>query len=230
MIISDFMKSLGQLGDAMFRGVLLRSLGLTVLLLIGMIYGAGWVLGWIFPDSLVLPWIGEVTFLDELGSSLGVGMGLVLSVFLMTPVAALFIGLFLEEIAAAVEARHYPHLPSVSKLPVLDVVLDALRFFGVLVVANLFALILYVVLPLFAPLIFWGLNGWLLGREYFQLVALRRLGLKEANGLRRKRFFAIWIGGVLMAIPLTVPVLNLMVPILGVATFTHQFHRFSATA
>ena len=28
-----------------------------------------------------------------------------------------------------------------------------------------------------------------------------------------------------MAVPLTIPLINLLVPILGVAVFTHQFHR-----
>ena len=38
----------------------------------------------------------------------------------------------------------------------------------------------------------------------------------------------IWIAGVLMALPLTVPILNLFVPILGAATFTHLYHRLAA--
>ncbi len=106
-------------------------------------------------------------------------------------------------------------------------VTDTLSFFGVLVAADLAALVLYFVFPPFAPFIFWGMNGFLLGREYFQLVAMRRLGRTGALKLRRRHGLQIWIAGLLMALPLTVPVLNLIVPILGVATFTHLYHRLA---
>ncbi len=227
MIFNDFKKALGQIDDAKFRGVLLRSLGLTLLLLAGFVYGVSWFLAWLLPDSLTLPWIGEITFLDDLGSGVGIGAGMILSVFLMIPVASVFIGFFLDSVAAAVEAKHYPALPMVPAQSIWDTVLDSLRFLGVIVLANLLALILYLIFAPLAPVIFWTVNGFLLGREYFQLVALRRLPLKEANALRRRHFLAIWGAGILMAIPLTVPLLSLIVPILGVATFTHQFHRLA---
>ena len=81
-----------------------------------------------------------------------------------------------------------------------------------------------------APLIFWGLNGFLLGREYFTLAAIRRVGRKEAKVLRTRYLGTIWLAGFLMAIPLSIPILNLIIPILGAATFTHLFHRLSPQA
>mgnify|MGYP007061007021 CR=1 FL=1 len=74
------------------------------------------------------------------------------------------------------------------------------------------------------------LNGFLLGREYFMLVAMRRLGRPGAVQLRRRHPVAIWVAGTLMAAPLSVPVVNLLVPVLGAATFTHLFHRLNARA
>ncbi|MEO1001193.1 MAG: EI24 domain-containing protein, partial [Pseudomonadota bacterium] len=76
-------------------------------------------------------------------------------------------------------------------------------------------------------LVFYGVNGYLLGREYFQLVAMRRLGPEGARRLRKRKFWQIWLGGTAMALPLTIPILNLVIPLLGVATFTHQFHRLN---
>ncbi len=93
------------------------------------------------------------------------------------------------------------------------------------IAVNLLALAIYLAVPPLAPFVFWIVNGFLLGREYFQLVALRRVDRKEAVALRRRHFWTIWLTGTAMAIPLTVPVVNLMVPIVGVAVFTHQFHR-----
>jgi len=230
MIFSDFSKSLGQIADAKFRSVLLRAVGLTFLLLVVFVAGSGWFLGWIIPDQVDLPLIGRVAWLDTLGSGLGVGAGILLSIFLMIPVASMFVGFFLDEIASAVEARHYPDLPEVRRAGVIDMLVDSLRFFGLFAVVNLIALVVYIVFAPVAPLIFWAVNGFLLGREYFQLVALRRLDLKDANALRRRHFFSIWGAGVLMAVPLSVPILSLVVPILGVATFTHQYHRLTVRA
>jgi len=226
MILNDFLKALAQVDDRKFRGVLLRALGLTVLLLAGFVYGASILMGWMLPDQIGLPWIGSFQVPNALGSGLGIGAGLILSVFLMVPVASVFVGVFLDQITDAVEAKHYASLPAAKTGSIWDMVLDSLRFFGLLVVVNLLALIVYLVFAPLAPVLFWAINGLLLGREYFQMVALRRLDLEQANTLRRKHILAIWIAGILMAVPLTVPVLNLIVPILGVATFTHQFHRF----
>ena len=227
MIFGDFLKALGQIDDRAFRGVMLRSLGLTILLLAGFVWGTSLLLGWLLPDTISLPWFGEVTFIETLASGLGVGAALILSVFLMVPVASLFIGVFLEEIAAAVETKHYPALPSVGGAPFLAGLSEAVRFLGLLVAVNLLALVLYLIFAPLAPLIFWLVNGLLLGREYFQLVALRRLKPDQAKSLRRRHVLQIWLAGTLMAVPLTVPVLNLVVPILGVATFTHLFHRLN---
>jgi uncharacterized protein involved in cysteine biosynthesis len=76
-------------------------------------------------------------------------------------------------------------------------------------------------------MIFWLVNGYLLGREYFQLVAARRLGRKGATVLRRRHRGRIWMIGTAMAVPLSLPLVNLVVPIIGVAVFTHQFHRLA---
>jgi len=148
-----------------------------------------------------------------------------LSAFLMFPVASLVIGFFVEDIADAVEAKHYPNLPPAESLPFTEIMIDATKFLGIMVLANLLALIIYFASTLLAPVIFWIVNGFLLGREYFQLVAARRIGMAAANKLRKKHFMEIWIAGIFMAIPLSIPVVNLVVPLLGVAVFTHQFHR-----
>lgn len=224
-LLGDFQKSVAQASDGRFWGVLGKALALTVALLVGVSIAFAWFLGLLLPDTVTLPWLGEVTFLDNLATLAAIPLLLIGSVFLMIPVAAAFVGIFLDEISGAVEARHYPHVPPVKPLPISEAILDALRFAGVFVLVNGVALIIYFVFAPLAPVIFWIVNGYLLGREYFLQVALRRLPRKEAYALRTRHRFRIWMAGILMAIPLTVPILNLIVPILGVATFTHQFHR-----
>ncbi|MEM1273403.1 MAG: EI24 domain-containing protein [Pseudomonadota bacterium] len=228
MILDDFFKAVRQLTDPAFLRVLALGLGLTLALFLAFYLGFVTVMGWILPDSLNLPWIGEITWIDTALSWASIPLMLVLSAFLMIPVASAFTGLFLDRIAAAVEARHYAHLPPGRDLGVIAGLGDGLKFLGVLIVANIAALVLYLLFSPAAPLIFWGLNGFLLGREYAQMVALRYHDAAGARAFRRRHSGTIFAAGVLMTIPLTIPVLNLLVPILGAATFTHLYHRISA--
>ena len=116
-------------------------------------------------------------------------------------------------------------LPPADRVPFGDALVDTIGFLGVIIVANLMALLIYAFFAPFALFIFWGMNGFLLGREYFTLAAMRRVGREGAKALRRKHFLTIWVAGVLMAMPLSVPLVNLLIPIIGAATFTHIFHR-----
>ncbi|SIO55743.1 Uncharacterized protein involved in cysteine biosynthesis [Rhodovulum sp. ES.010] len=227
MILTAFLKTLGQIGDRAFRRVLLLGVGLSILLL-ALLYAAIFVLiGWLLPETFTLPWIGEVNWVDELISGTSLILMLVLSVFLMVPVASAFIGLFLDDVAEAVERKHYPDLPKVAPIPVLDQVRDALGFFAVVVGVNLVALVLYFFVGPFAPLLFWAVNGFLLGREFFQMAAMRRLGRKGAVALRKRHGLTVFVAGLLMAVPLSVPLVNLMIPILGAAVFTHLVNRLA---
>lgn len=228
MIFSDFGKALSQIGDPSFRGVVFKGVGLTLVLFIAIYMGVIWFLGWVLPDPVVLPLVGEVAWLDEVVAGASLIVMIIASVFLMIPVASAFASFFLDDVADAVEARHYPHLTKAPHIGFAEGLRDGLRFMGLLIVANLFALILYVIFPFAAPLIFVAMNGFLLGREYFQLIALRRLGRDGAKRARSKHAVKIWAAGMLMAAPLTIPILNLIIPVLGAATFTHLFHRVVA--
>ena len=228
MIFTDFFKALGQLPDGRFQRVLWLGLGLTIALLI-LIYAVllGLINGFM-ADSVTLPIIGEVTWLGEFLSWGSFALVFFSSFFLMVPVASAITSLFLEDVAAAVEEKHYAHLPAVSNSTFSEGLKDTVNFMGILVAANLLAIFIYVLIPPAAIFIFYALNGFLLGREYFQVSAMRRLGRAGAKDLWRKNIPAVWAAGCLMAVPLSVPLVNLVIPILGAATFTHLFHRLAA--
>lgn len=230
MIFDDFFKAVGQLGDGRFQKVLWLGLGLTVGLLFVVYAGFLWLMNALLPDTVSLPWIGDVTWIDNALTWASIPLMILLSVFLMVPVASAFTSIFLDEVAEAVEERHYPALSPAPSVPLAEALKDTLSFLGVIIGANIVALVLYLFLPFGAPFVFWALNGYLLGREYFQLVAMRRLGREGARVAQAKHGTAIWIAGILMAIPLSIPLVNLLVPILGAATFTHMFHRLEGTA
>jgi uncharacterized protein involved in cysteine biosynthesis len=228
MILGDFLKAVLQLADRPFR----RVMGLGVLLslaLLVMVYAAFLALIQAFaPEVITIPFVGPVSGLDTLLSWASAVLMLGLSVFLMMPVASVFTGFFLEDVAQAVEDRHYPTLPPAISLKWSDALIDAANFAGLLVAVNALALVLYAFAGPFIPVVFWAVNGFLLGREYFTLVATRRLGRTDARALRGRHWGKIWLAGTLMAAPLSVPLINLAIPVLGAATFTHLFHRLNA--
>ena len=225
MILASFLKAVGQIGDPRFRRVLMLGIGLTIALLVAIYAVFLTLIVEMVGDSTVLPVIGEVTWLGDLLGWSSLFFMLFLSVFLMVPVASAITSFFLDEVASAVEAKHYAHLPPVEPVRFFDALKDTVNFLGLLITANLVALVLYALAPFAALFIFWALNGMLLGREYFYIAAMRRVGRDGAKRLRRAHFGTIWLAGCLMAVPLTVPLVNLVIPILGAATFTHLFHQ-----
>lgn len=233
-MFQDVARAIGQIGDPAFRNVLLRGVGLTILLLAGLTWLTVTLVGWFAPETVSLPIVGEITWANNVLSIAALGLMMVLSVFLMTPVASAFTSIFLDEVADAVESTHYSNLPPAPHLSFLEGLRDAIGFLGVMIVANLIvlllALILFFILAPFVPFLFLGLNGYLLGREYFQLIALRRLGKEGARAARKRHRFAIWGLGIVMALPLTIPLVNLLVPVLGAASFTHLFHRLEGAS
>jgi uncharacterized protein involved in cysteine biosynthesis len=227
-MLGDFFRALGQLGDRRFRSVLWRGIGLTLALLVAVYVLVLNAIRVFVPDQVTLPWIGPVGGIDAVLSWGSIPVILLASVFLMVPVASACTGFFLEDVAEAVEDRHYPALPALTPVPFLTTVMDSMVFFGVLVLANLLALTIYPFAGPLAPVLFWVVNGYLLGREYFTMVAMRRVGRAGARMLRRRHAGEIWLAGTLMAAPLSVPLVNLLIPVLGIATFTHLFHRLQA--
>lgn len=228
MILAAFLKALGQLGDRRFRRVVFLGVLLALALLVAVYAAFLQLMWWMTPDQVEIPFVGPVTGIDTLlgWASLLVMLGL--SVFLMVPVAAAFTGLFLEDVADAVEDRHYPHLPPAVPLSWTEGLRQSVNFLGLVLAVNAVALFLYPMAGPAVPLLFWVVNGFLLGREYFTLVALRRLPIDEARALRRRNGLRLWIAGTLMAAPLSIPILSLVIPVLGVATFTHLFHRMAS--
>ena len=224
MILTSFFKAVGQLADPRFRRVLWLGIGLTLALLVATYAGFLGFLNWASPEDMVFPIIGQVQWLDDLLGWGSLLLMVILSVFLMVPVASAITSMFLDDVAQAVEDRHYPHLPPVDRISFFDALRDTVNFLGVLILANVVALLFYVLFAPAAVFIFWGLNGFLLGREYFTLAAMRRIGRAEAKLLRRRHLGTIWLAGILMAVPLSIPLINLVIPILGAATFTHLFH------
>ena len=220
--------SISQFSDRRFQRVVLKSIILAIVALWALAAGGGSVLGWLFNGNATLPWIGTITFS---GSLIGWGtfwIILGLSVFLMVPVASAMSAFFVDDVARAVEERHYPNTQAQYRSKLSEEVRESLGFLGTMLVANMIALIFYAFFAVFAPIIFWSLNGYLIGREYFYMAAKRHLGRDNALSVFRDHRFRVWMCGVILVLPMSVPLLNLVVPVLAAASFTHLFQGWMA--
>lgn len=218
---------MGQLSDPRFLRVVWQGVALALGLLVAIYLALLGVIEWWVPGQISLPFIGPI---GGLGWAAGIGWALVMlaaSVFLMGPVASAFSALFLEQVAEAVEVVHYPGPPGRS-LGGWEGLAEAASLLALMVVVNLVALGLSFFLGPLGPVLFWVVNGWLLGREYFLLAALRHMEREQARALMKRNMGAVWLAGTLMAVPLSLPLVSLFVPVLGAATFTHLFQRLRA--
>lgn len=203
-------------------GVVLTGVVLTLVLFALMQAGAFWLARWLLPETITLPLIGQIGF----GGYLSWGtlaLFPLMGFFLMAPVAATFSGLFAEKVAEVVEKTHYP--TALGQPPDFwDGLLESLMVTGVMLLVALLSLILTPFVGPFAPLVFYGANGWLLGREFFQMAARRHLSETDATALRQRLSTQTTLLGAMIAFLLTVPLLNIVVPVLSAAAFTHLYH------
>jgi CysZ protein len=202
--------------DPAFAGIVAKALLLTLLL-----FAAGLALG-----EYALSWMpafgsGAINTALKLLTPLLFLLG---GVVLGPPVAALFASLFLDQVAARIEARDYPGLA--ARPASFAMTLRAgLKLAALVAGVNLVLLPVDLGLPGLGELLSIAANGWLLGREYFELAALRHLGPGQAAVLRRGNSGPVWAGGTLIALASMIPLLNLAAPLFGTALMVHLFHR-----
>lgn len=232
-MIGQFVKAAAQLDDPRLRRVLWLSIFLSLLVFIGL-----WVGLWILSEVLPLDAVPGVTWLrDTLGAAfdwlagfLFVGLLLLLTLMLFPAVITIIVGFFLDQVADAVEARHYPGLTAARTVSLSETVISTLRFALVTLVVNLLALPFYVLLLFLSPMnlvLFYLVNGYLVSREYFELVAQRRLDPPAATRLRRRHRGRLQFAGILLTLLMTIPLVNLLTPVLGTAFMVHVFHALA---
>ena len=230
-MLSDFARAFGDLTHPAIRRLLWISLGLTLATFAGLFV--------VVELALAAIEVGDGGWVQTVFSwAVGVlgGLGALVLVWVLFPVVATFFaGLMLEHVAAALEASHYPDAPKGRDQPLIGGILSGLRFAAVAVAVNLAGLLVYatllltVVLAPLAPVVFYVVNGLLLGREYFEMVALRHLSPADARALRRANRGRVFRAGAVMAVLLTIPILNLVAPVAGVAAMVHIFHRMQTS-
>jgi CysZ protein len=138
-------------------------------------------------------------------------------------------GLYLDDIAGQVERVHYPSDPPGKEMPTLAAIGVGLRFFIAVLVVNLVALLLLLV-PGVNLIAFYAGNGYLLGREYFEMVAMRHLPPEEARRLRKAHMGYVSLGGLIIAGLASVPILNLLTPLFATAFMVRIYKQLARRA
>jgi CysZ protein len=190
-----------------FRAVLFKCVAFTIGLLVLLIVGVEWTFSHFvqWPDWIetAIQWLG--------GFALVVG-----SIFLIPPVTSLIAGLYLDDIAAQVERTNFPADPVGRELPTVQAIWLALKFFFVVLLVNIVALFLLLI-PGVNLIAFYVGNGYLLGREYFELAAMRHMAPADAKSLRKANRHTVFLCGLIIAGLASVPILNLVTPLFATA-------------
>jgi CysZ protein len=219
-------KALSQMLSPPFRSVLWKSVGLALILIvfIGVVLqrllawlasvGADWAETALGSGAHTL--LSIATWIISIAAGLGIIVG---SVFLMPAVTALVGSFFVDEIALTVERVHYPTAIGTPP-PLMQSVMEGLK-------TALFAVLVYLIAApflLFAgagAIIFFLAAAYLLGREYFELAAMRRHPIAEAKRLRKLHQGTVFAAGLLIAAFVSIPIVNLATPLFAMALMVH---------
>jgi uncharacterized protein involved in cysteine biosynthesis len=227
-------QALSQMLSPPFRAVLLKSIAVAVILIIvvgiglnhllGLLAGAGeGAIENVLGPNAHAP-LRVFAFILSLAASLGILLG---SVLLMPAVTALVASFFVDDIAVEVERGCYPDQPVGRPLPLLRAVIEGAKTAGLAVVVYLVALP-FLLFAGFGALIFFVCTAYILGREYFELAAMRYRSVAEAKALRRAHHGTVFLAGMFIAAFVSIPIVNLATPIFGMAFMVHVHKRLSA--
>ncbi|MFT6559053.1 EI24 domain-containing protein [Sneathiella sp.] len=217
-------KAIAQMSDPKFRSVLIKSI-LVSILAFAVTVIAVMELGDFIPRME-----GDGFFTDFVNGLIAVltgGAAFIIAGFGFPIVMSAVIGIFLDDIADAVEAKHYPSHSKARDVPLWSSIWDSVKFLGVIVLCNLVALPLYLI-PVINLFVYYLLNGYLLSREFFQQVAIRHHDMSEVNKLRKIDGFELFLIGVAITFSLTIPIVNLIVPIIATAAMVHLYKNRAA--
>lgn len=223
-MLASYARAFAQLAERSMRGIIIRALIATVLLFVLLHLATWWGLRHLH--------LFGISWLDSAADWLGT-LGVWAVTWMLFPgIASLVLGFLLDGVARAVEAHYYPGQPPPRRQSLWEIAWGAVRFAAVTLLANLIALPIYLFLLAFGIGIglYYIVNGYLLAREYFELVAWRRLTPTEAEALRRAHLGRLWVNGIVMALLATVPFVNLIAPVIGTAAMVHEFERLRRNA
>ena len=218
-----YARAFRQLDDRAFRGPAIRAAAwsLAVFAMLAVVVSIGLGVFGPFESGLADTAVGIA----------GAILVLVLAFFLFPLAMTTVIGLYLDDVALAVEQRWYPGGEG-RELPMARALAEGLRFAGFALLVNVLMIPLYLLALIpglqFIGLVFYAVNGFLVGREYFEAVAMRHMPREAVPALRKRHRTAVWGLGVVGVFLMTIPLLNVIGPILITAAMVHAFKDAAA--
>ncbi len=231
-MLNDAAKAFAQIFTPQLRAILWKSIGLALVLVVvvaialqrGMLWLLNWgevaaqsALGGFQTPLTIMVWV--LTILTGIGIAAG-------SIFLMPAITSLVASVFVDDVADVVERQSYPNEQPGTALPLMRSVLEGGR-------AALLSLVVYAVaLPFllfagFGFVIFFVATAWLLGREYFELAAMRFRPIDEARAMRKAHAGEVFVAGLLIAVLVSIPIVNFITPVFAMAFMVHLHKRLS---
>src|ERR1700738_3239271 len=218
-MVGAFFRAVGALSEPPMRRVVALSLALAVLTFAVLWLAiAATLYHTAFFDWRPLNWL-----LNLLGGLAVLG----LTWLLFPAIVTLIMSFYLERVAAAVEAAGYPGRGPPRPQPVGEIVSITLRLTLLTLLLNLLALPIYLLVPGINLFLFLALNGYLFGRGYFEVVALRRLDMGAPRRVPSRFPARIFLGGVLIAGLFALPLVNLVAPVIATAFMLHLFEALA---
>jgi CysZ protein len=226
-------KALSQILSPPMRSILWRSIALALVLIVVLAVGLQRLLSWfaVSGEGWAEATLGSgyhtplniLSWIISIAAGLGVVVG---AVFLMPAITSLVASVFVDEAADHVEREYYPaERPGVAlpfTLAMTEGVKTALLTILVYLVALPFVFVAGV-----GFLVFFIATAWLLGREYFELAAMRFRTPAEAKAMRKDNATIIFIAGLFIAAFVSIPIVNLATPLFGMAFMVHMHKRLS---
>jgi CysZ protein len=228
-------KALSQMFSPAFRMVLLKSaaLALVVIVLLGIglhrllvwlaTVGVNWAESMLGDGAHTLLWV--LSWIVAVAAGLGIVVG---SVFLMPAATALVGSFFVDEIALEVERTYYPGEPAGTPLPPMRALVEGTKTALVAILVYLIA-VPFLLFAGVGAIIFFVATAYLLGREYFELAAMRHHSLAEAKQLRKTHQSTVVLAGAFIAAFVSIPIVNLATPLFAMAFMVHVHKRIASS-
>lgn len=224
-------RAMSEVFEQQFRAIFWKMLGFTLGILIVIWIALQGIVGH-FLGVAANEWGDGSAWISwtEWSISILTGIGAVFVLgFLIAPISALLAGLFQDDIADIVDVKDYPGDRPGNALPLSKSLVQTIKFTGVVILGNLFALLLLLV-PGINLVAFFVVNGYLLGREFFEFAAMRYMPPAEARAFRKARGGTVFLGGLVIACLLAVPILNLVTPIFATIFMLHLYKKLASGA
>jgi CysZ protein len=232
-MIDAAVNALTQMFTQPLRAVLLKAVGLALALIVVIGIGLQRVFAalaesgatWAEQSSGMAPHAAWATLAWVL--SIMAGLGIITGALFLMPAVTAFVGsFFVDEIAEAVEREHYPAEPVGRALPLFPALIEGLKFAALALLVYLCALPFLLLAGLGVIILFLA-NSYLLGREYFELAAMRFHPPGEAKAMRKTNAAYVFLAGMVIAVFVSIPVVNLATPIFAMAFMVHMHKKLS---